>query len=266
MDVKERIERICKKRNTIYSDYRRTIYYDSFLDLISKSQENISDEDIIENAKEYSISSLKRNKNISSEDLYLFEKIFKNKNEVIVELVMSIIAVVDNIEYFPHEVLLSVYHMSIQDITSHSKKAYEHFYDKVINGLELWSANYGIEKWGIPHIDELVENLSIRSNAYKRYMQVLDEASKPHYTDFATIVSPFVKTPSYAKDNNKMGVLCISNKYNYNILDSHTNNVKYTIVSGAEEAGIRPKYKYKSKKPPKNEGYVSTDSRITEFG
>ena len=67
-----------------------------------------------------------------SEDLYLFEKIFKSKNEVIIELIMSIIAVVDNIEYFPHEVLLSVYQMSIQDITSHSKKAYEHFYDKVI--------------------------------------------------------------------------------------------------------------------------------------
>ena len=266
MDVKERIERICKKRNTRYSDFRRTIYYDSFLDLISKSQKNISDEDIIENAKEYSISSLKRNKNISSEDLYLFEKIFKSKNEVIVELIMSIIAVVDNIEYFPHEVLLSVYHMSVQDITSHSKKAYEHFYDEVINRLELWSANYGIEKWGIPHIDELVENLSIRSNAYKRYMQVLDEASEPHYTDFATIVSPFVKTPSYAQDNNKMGVLCVLKGSEYAILDPHTNDVNYTIISGAEEAGIRPKYRFNSKKPPKNEGYVSKDSNITEFG
>ena len=132
--------------------------------------------------------------------------------------------------------------------------------------LIVLSTFIGIEKWGIPYEDELVENLSIRSNAYKRYMQVLDEASKPHYTDFATIVSPFVKTPPYAHDNNKMGVLCVLKGPEYAILDPHTNDVNYTIISGAEEAGVRPKYKYNSKKPPKNEGYVSTDSRITEFG
>ena len=266
MDVKERIERICKRKNIKYSDFRNTIYYYSFLDLISRSEENISDEDIISNARIYSISLLERNKNIDSKDLELFKEILESKNEAVVELTMSVIAIVDNMEYFPHDALELLHKMAIQDENYYTRKDYERFYHAVVGKLESLSANYGEEKWGIPYEDELVENLSIRSNAYERYMQVLDEASEPYYTDFAIIVSPFVKTPSYAHDNNKIGVLCVLKGPEYAILDPHTNDVNYTIISGAEEAGIRPKYKYNSKKPPKNEGYVSTDSRITEFG
>lgn len=266
MDVKERIERICKRKNTKYSDFRHTIYYYSFLDLISRSEENISDEDIISNARIYSISLLERNKNIDSKDLELFKEILESKNEAVVEITMSVIAIVDNMEYFPHDALKLLHEMAIQDENYYTRKDYERFYHVVFGKLDSLSANYGIEKWEIPHEDELVENLSIRSNAYKRFMQVLDEASEPHYTDFATIVSPFVKTPSYAQDNNKMGVLCVLKGPEYAILDPHTNDIIYTIISGAEEAGIRPKYRYNSKKPPKNEGYVSKDSNLTEFG
>lgn len=262
MDVKKRIEGICEIRNTRYSDFRHTIYYYSFLDLISSGKDKISDEDIIENAKIYSMTILERNKNIDSEDFNLFKEILESSNEATIELAMSIIALVDNIEYFPHSAIELLHNM----VKYSNPEDYEHFYDRLIANLELWSTNSGKEKWKVPLKKELIKNPSISSSDYGQYMSALERAPKPQYTDFATAVSPFVKAPSYAKDINRMGVLCVSDDNKYDILDPDSDEVKYTLSSGAEEAGLRPKLEYSSKNPPKNKGYDAIYPKTTEFG
>ena len=114
MSIEDAIKEICEQRNTIYKDYRHTIYYKAMQDYFqSHDAIYFTFDNIIKIAKEYALNKVLNDEEVDSTTLVLLEEIMESDNEDAIEIVMSLIAEHDNIKDCPPTQLLQLHAFAI---------------------------------------------------------------------------------------------------------------------------------------------------------